>query len=61
MLADPERMKRNIHEADTLDLLDRITAFRQGLEPDAVALIEDELRQRGISADVQKKALSDNR
>ncbi|HMF13944.1 MAG TPA: hypothetical protein VKE94_16615 [Gemmataceae bacterium] len=51
MLADPERMKRNIHEADTLDLMDRVTAFRQGLEPGAVALIEDELRQRGVSAE----------
>jgi len=51
MLSDSDRMKRNIHEADTLDLLDRVTAFRQGMEPGAVALIEDELRRRGVSAD----------
>jgi hypothetical protein len=49
MLSNPERMRRNIHEAETIDLLDRITAFRQDMEPDAVALIEDELRQRGVS------------
>ena len=51
MLSDPERMKRNIHDAQTLDLLDRVTAFRPGLEPQAVGWIEEELVQRGISAE----------
>jgi hypothetical protein len=54
MLSNPERAKRNIHEAETVDLLDRITAFRQGMEPDAVVLIEEELIERGVTAeDVQ--------
>jgi hypothetical protein len=51
MSPDLERVKRNIHDAGTSDLLDRITAFRQGMEPDAVALIEDELRKRGVTTE----------
>ena len=51
MLDDPERVKRNIQEADTRDLLDRITAFRQGMEPEAVAMIEEELIERGVAAE----------
>lgn len=42
-------MQANIRQADTGDLLDRITAYRQGMEAEAVALIEDELRRRGIT------------
>lgn len=51
MLYDLERVKQNIAKAETVELLDRITAFRQGIEPDAVELIEDELVRRGVSAD----------
>jgi hypothetical protein len=51
MSLDLECVKRNIHDAGTTDLLDRITAFRQGMEPEAVALIEDELRQRGVTTE----------
>ena len=51
MLYDLERVKRNIASAETLDLLDRVTAFRKGLEPEAVALIEEELTRRGVSAE----------
>ncbi len=43
-----QQVRANIRQADTSDLLDRITAYRQGMEPEAVALIEDELRRRGI-------------
>jgi hypothetical protein len=48
MLSDPERLKRNIQEAGTQDLLDRITAFRKGMEPEAVVMIEEELIKRGV-------------
>jgi len=51
MLDDPERVKRNIQDAQTHDLLDRITAFRQGMEPEAVAMIEEELMKRGVASD----------
>jgi hypothetical protein len=51
MALDLERVRRNIHDAETSDLLDRITAYRQGMEPEAVALIEEELRRRGVSAE----------
>ena len=51
MLYDRERVKRNIREAETIDLLDRITAYREGMEPEAIAEIEDELRRRGVTAE----------
>ena len=38
-----------IRKATTDDLLDRVTAFRQGMEPNTVSLIEDELSQRGVT------------
>src|SRR5439155_17417214 len=57
MSLDLERVKQNVHEAETVDLLDRITAYRHGMEPEAIALIEDELQRRGVSAeDVQAHA-----
>jgi hypothetical protein len=46
---DLDRVRTEVHEAATEDLLDRITVFRRGLEPEAVELIEDELWSRGIS------------
>lgn len=39
----------NIRKATTDDLLDRVTAYRQGMEPNTLALIEDELSQRGVT------------
>jgi hypothetical protein len=45
-----ERLLLNIRQADTDDLLDRITAYRAGMEPDAVNLIEQELHKRGVTA-----------
>lgn len=47
---NPEKVRANIRQADTADLLDRITAYRNGMEPEAVALIEDELQRRGVDA-----------
>jgi len=48
---DLERVQRNIRDAETSDLLDRITAYRPGMDPEAIALIEEELRRRGVTAE----------
>ncbi|MCS6851516.1 MAG: hypothetical protein NZ700_10165 [Gemmataceae bacterium] len=48
---DPERVRANILKADTEDLLDRVTVWRAGMEPEAVAMIEAELQRRGIGAE----------
>ena len=39
-----------IARAETEDLLDRVTVYRAGMEPDALYVIEEELRQRGVTA-----------
>jgi hypothetical protein len=50
MLEDAkQRIKANVHAATTGDLLDRATVYRNGLEPEALELIEEELRQRGVT------------
>jgi hypothetical protein len=51
MLFDLERVRRNVQQAATEDLLDRITVYRAGMEPEALELIETELDRRGISAE----------
>jgi hypothetical protein len=48
MRFDLERVKRNIRQADTEDLLDRVTVYRAGMEPEALAVIEEELRARHV-------------
>lgn len=45
-----EKVQKNAEVSDTEELLNRITVFRSGMEPDAIIIIEDELRRRGISA-----------
>jgi hypothetical protein len=45
---DPERVWLNARRATTEDLLDRVTAYRAGMEPAALVIIEAELRSRGI-------------
>jgi hypothetical protein len=50
VLLDVERMKANVVQAETEDLLDRITIFRAGMEEAALAFIEEELRKRGIGS-----------
>jgi hypothetical protein len=44
-----ERVQHNATESTTEDLLDRITAYRAGMEPEAVEIIERELQDRGLS------------
>src|SRR5262249_50082276 len=48
MRFDPERVRLNVRSADTHDLLDRITVYRSGLEQEAIRIIEEELRERGV-------------
>ena len=49
---DDGKVSANIQKADTDELLDRITAYRSGMEPEAIALITRVLHQRGVSAAV---------
>jgi hypothetical protein len=43
-----ERVQANVRKADTEDLLDRATVYRDGMEPAALELIDAELRARGV-------------
>ena len=50
-MADPlgindQAIWANVRRADTLDLLNRVTAFRAGMEPEAITIIEAELLSR---------------
>jgi hypothetical protein len=55
MLLDIERMKANVRQAETEDLLDRVTVFRPGMEDAALAYIEEELRRRDLTpADIEE-------
>jgi hypothetical protein len=47
--ANGERVRANVQQATTADLLERVTAYREGLEPEALAVIEEELHRRGVS------------
>lgn len=47
---DATKVLLNIRAEDTSDLLDRVTAYRAGMEPEAIEAIEDELRRRGVRA-----------
>lgn len=46
-----DRVRANVKRAATDDLLDRATVYRAGLEPDALPVILDELRARGVTAE----------
>jgi hypothetical protein len=48
---DARRVEQNVRRADTEDLLDRVTVFRTAMEPEAIDLIEAELRSRGVTGD----------
>jgi len=48
---DLERVRENVRKAPTEDLLDRITVYRAGMEPEALDLIANELEARGVDAD----------
>jgi hypothetical protein len=46
-----ERVQENVRQATTEDLLDRATVYRAGLEPEALPVILEELRSRGVTAE----------
>src|SRR5271156_1918106 len=48
MKSDAHRVQENIRNAPTEDLLDRITVWQLEMEPTAVELIQQELRNRGV-------------
>jgi hypothetical protein len=45
---DLNAIRDNVKKAETEDLLDRITAYRAGMEPAAIEVIEAELDHRGV-------------
>src|SRR5262245_43017726 len=49
---DTESVRAKARQASTEDLLDRVTVYRAGMEPEAVDLIEMELRRRGLRPEV---------
>ena len=46
---DFQRVRANVRNASTEDLLDRATVYRSGLEPAALPVILEELRSRGLT------------
>jgi hypothetical protein len=46
---DLDRVRANVAKATTADLLERATVYRDGMEPAALDLVENELRRRGVS------------
>jgi hypothetical protein len=59
MQFNPKRVRDNVANATTKDLLDRVTVYRSGMEPEALDLIEAELRQRGLGPrEIESHALS---
>jgi hypothetical protein len=49
MRFDLKRVAAYIRRADTEELLDRVTVYREGMEPAALDLMEMELDRRGVS------------
>ena len=48
---DLEKVRANVRSAATEDLLDRAMVYREGMEPEALAIIAGELAERGVSWD----------
>jgi hypothetical protein len=48
---DLKRVAEFIRRAETEELLDRVTVYREGMEPAALDLMEGELDQRGVTRD----------
>jgi hypothetical protein len=45
---DSQRVLQDVRQATTEDLLDRVTAYRTGMEAEALGIMEAELRRRGV-------------
>jgi hypothetical protein len=48
MRLDPQRVSEDVARAETEDLLDRATVYREGMEPEALRLVDAELGRRGF-------------
>jgi hypothetical protein len=48
---DPAKVLANARQAQTDDLLDRVTVLRAGMEPEALEVLEAELARRGLGPD----------
>src|SRR5262245_25126231 len=49
MRLDLRRVAEFIRKAETDELLDRVTVYREGMEPAALDLMEGELDRRGVT------------
>ena len=49
MRFDIRRVAEFVHSAESEELLDRVTVFRDGMEPAALDLMEGELDRRGVT------------
>lgn len=47
----PDKVLGNARKSPTPELLDRVTVLRNGMEPEALEIIEAELARRGITPD----------
>lgn len=52
---NPQKLLAYLPRADTDELLDRLTVEREGMEPEAVPLIEAELARRGLGPEEIRK------
>jgi hypothetical protein len=50
MALDLDRVRANVRDASTEDLLDRATVYSAGMEPEALTIIDEELCRRGVRA-----------
>jgi hypothetical protein len=55
MQAQIDRWKANATGAKSEELLDRVTVLRAGMEAEALEVIEDELRSRGVTDEQVEK------
>jgi hypothetical protein len=62
MQLDLERVRKNVRQASSEDLLDRVTVYRAGMEPEALPIIEEELTRRGFDEwDIELHAIDRGR
>jgi hypothetical protein len=55
MSFNADRVRENVQQATTEDLLDRFTVYREGMEPEALEIIETELSRRRIGPEEIEK------
>jgi hypothetical protein len=49
MRFNADHVRTNVQQATTEDLLDRLTVYAEEMEPEALEIVEAELRRRGVS------------